>query len=158
MIECIATQKTFSLGIGDVQRDCWVYHKGAWRKMKPKDRDTEWYCEEYEYGTAETQDMLECWLQYLPGVKGWCDYGDMMIDFNMDEVEEEGWDEQKLKDVLGDMARFVKMRRVIHAKEPWLAEAIDAWGHKYTYYRHPAIDCLDGMIEKEYPNDLTPDG
>ncbi len=158
MITCFRTQKSFSLGIEEHLRDEWAFRMGKWRRMKPSFRDEEWFCEDYEYGVAETKDMLECWLNYLPGVKEWDDYGDFSITFDMDEVLEAGWCEQFLIEMLGDMVTYIKMRRVIRAEEPWLYTTKDAYGNEVRYHRHPAIEVLSGMLDKDYPSELTPTG
>jgi hypothetical protein len=157
MITCSRTEKTFSLGVDHCFDVKWAFYKGKWRELKPSYKDEDWY-EDYRYGIANTTDMLESWLAYLPGVESWNDYGDFSITFNMKDVEEAGWSEQTLRDVLDDMATYVKMRRVIHAEEPYLYETTDAYGGSVRYYRHPAIEPLDGMLDKDYPRDLEPTG
>ena len=157
MITCTRTLKTFSLDVEDCYDDKWAFRKGKWRKSKPGYKDEEWY-EDYRYGTASTTDILVCWLQYLPGFNCWDDYGDVWITFNMTNVEEAGWSEQHLRDILRDMASAVKMRQVLHAEEPYLYETTDAYGGPLRYYRHPAIESLSGMLDKDYPSDLTPTG
>jgi len=156
-ITCQHTRKNYSLGVVDQLRDEWAFFKGKWRKLKPGYRDEDWF-EDYLFDLATTKDMLECWLGYLPGRVDWDDYGDFSITFDMDDVSEAGWSEQQLIGVLEDMARFVKMRRVIHGEGPWATWTTDDYGHRRDYYRYPAIDSLEGMLDVEYPSDLDPTG
>jgi hypothetical protein len=152
---CVCTRKTFNLGVEDQLRDLWAFRNGKWRQLKPNYQDEPWF-EDYQYGMAETKDMLECWLQYLPGCVDWDDYGDFSVTFDMGDVGEAGWGVHRLRDVLGDMSQFVKMRRVIHGDPPWLTYSTDAYGHRYNYYRHSAIDPLEGMLHVDFPRDLDP--
>jgi hypothetical protein len=154
-ITCFKTQKSYSLGVKNVYDDKWAFFKSKWRKLKPHYEDEAWY-DDYRYGIAATSDMLECWLGFLPGVESWDNYGDFSVTFNMDDVKEDGWSERQLIDILEDMARFVRMRRVIHAEEPWLHTTTDAYGGLINCYRHPTIDPLGGMLDIEYPHDLEP--
>jgi hypothetical protein len=157
MITCFRTLKSFSLGMEDVIDDRWAYIKGVWRKLRPNYKDSEWY-DDYPYGIANTSDMLECWLTYLPGVECWDNYGDFCVTFDMNEVKEAGWNHWQLFDILGDMARHVKMRLMIHAETPWLHTGTDAYGSEFTRYMHPTIEPLEGMLDKDFPANLEPTG
>jgi len=156
-ITCLCTRKTYSLGVENQLRDEWAFFKGKWRKLKSNYRDEDWF-EDYQLSIAETKDMLECWLSYLPGCIEWDDYGDFSITFDMNDVKEAGWNERQLIGVVEDMARFVKMRRVIHGEKPWPTHTIDDYGHRRDYFRYPAIDPLEGMLDVDYPSDLDPTG
>lgn len=156
-ITCFRTQKSFSLGVEDRLRDKWAFFNKKWRLLKPRYKDEKWY-EDYQYEVAETRDMLECWLGYLPGGEEWNDYGDFSVTFDMDDVKEAGWSERQLIDILEDMACYVRMRCVIHAEPPWLHTTTDNWGAERRYYRYPAIDPLARMLDVEYPAELQPDG
>jgi hypothetical protein len=152
-INCVHTVKTFSLGVDSVLRDEWVYKNRMWRKQKPGFEDTKWF-EDYDYGVASTCDILECWLNYVPGSESWDDYDDFTIDFDMGSVFDAGWSEFDLRQVLSDMASRVWMDGVVHAGKPWKDSRIDAWGHEVHYYRHPAIEPLTGMLDRDFPSDL----
>jgi hypothetical protein len=157
MITCFRTVKTFSLGVEDVIQDRWAYLKGAWEKLESGYKDEEWY-EDYPYGIANTSDMLECWLAYLPGVVSWDNYGDFCVTFDMNRVHEAGWNARKIFDILAVMARHVHTQSVIHAESPWLHTGTDAFGSEFGRYLHPAIEPLEGMLDKDFPANLEPTG
>jgi hypothetical protein len=140
----------------DVIQDRWAYLDGAWEKLE-LDPDAEWY-DDYPYGIANTSDMLECWLSYLPGVESWDNYDDFCVTFDMNDVREVGWNHWKLFDILAAMARHVHTQSVIHAQPPWLHTGTDAYGSEFSCYLHPAILRLSGMLDKDFPTNLEPTG
>ncbi len=148
---------SFNLGVDSVLRDKWAFRKGMWRKLTPKNLDEKWFSD-YHYGIAETKDMLECWLNFLPGAECWEDYEDFSVTFDMDEVKTADWTEFDLREMLADMASYVKLNRVIHAEEPYQTYRHDDYGTKVYYYRHPAIEALKGMIDEDSPHDLDLSG
>ncbi len=157
-ITCESTRKTFRLGVDSQLRYSWVFHTGKWREVNLDSKVGKRWLEDNKYDIASTRDMLECWLNFLPGVLEWNDYYDFSVTFDMDEVKRVGWNERQLIYVLEDMSSRVKMHRVIHADPPWQESGTDSWGDRRQYYRYPAIEPLGGMLEKEYPSDLTPTG
>ncbi len=146
-ITCISTRKTYSLGVDGHLQDEWLYLNGKWRTQKTGFRETKWF-EDYKYCIVETEDMLECWLGYLPGVVESTVHRDLSITFDMDDVEEAGWDEQRIINILGNMSTHVRMRPVIHGEGPWPTSSTDAYGHCIEYYRYPPIDPLMGMLNE----------
>ena len=156
-ITCSRIQKTFSLGVEDRVKDKWVFHNEKWRKMKPRYLEEVWYAH-YWYGLATTSDMLQSWLNYLPGVVEWHNDGDFCVTFDMNKVEKADWAERHLIDMLGDMVSCVKMRCVIHADRPCPTYSFDVYGYRVDYCLYPAIDPLGGMLDIEYPHNMDPTG
>lgn len=157
-VECFSTTKGFHLGIKDIFQ-AWHWNGRRWRKMRREDYDAEWFCEDYECGVASTSDILSNLCEYLPGVKEWDDYGDFSITFDMDEVRCAGWPEDYLIEILEKMAHKVNRCKTINATDaPYLYTSTDAWGADHTYYRHPAMEPLDGMLHKDFPADLDTTG
>ena len=157
-VECFHTLKGYHLGIGDI-RATWYWDGKVWRRMQREDYDAEWYCEDYEMGVAETSDMLANLCEYLRGVKEYDDYGDFSITFDMGGVEAAGWDEARLVNTLEIMANALNRRQILKAQgEPYLYETTDDWGAKHTYWRHPALVPLGGMLHKDYPEEIQPTG
>lgn len=157
-VECFHTLKGYHLGIKEIHAQ-WYSDGRWWRRLKKWRRESEWFSEEYEGHVADTSDLLGAWFTYLPGVKDWDDYGDLSVTFNMDEVEEVHWTEERLIAVLQTMANKVNRCQKIEATgEPWSDDYHDSYGHPRVRTRHPALVPLEGMLHKDYPAEMDPTG
>jgi len=153
-IHLAQTVKSWFLGIEEIHKH--YYHdKMLWLPLTDEIRyDDRW--EDESLHICDASDIVDNYLQYLPGVGDAFDYGDYNVSFDMNDVAEAGWTELELTTSLQAIADNINQgHRIKMYGYPWIENYKDNWGADRSRWRfqglRPPLNNAQARFDKPEP-------